>query len=79
MNDITSVPLTIFFDLNNFADTNNMTKGINRIVVGTGCVRISKAKNKKKKGSSLFCMGNSISLLSAEADYMRGMLNVERP
>ena len=30
-------------------------------------------------GSSLFCMGNSISLLSAEEDYMRGMLNVERP
>ena len=30
-------------------------------------------------GSSLFCMGNSISLLSSEADYMRGMLNVERP
>jgi len=24
-------------------------------------------------------MGNPISLLSAEADYMRGMLNVERP
>nr|QNO54549.1 hypothetical protein KENJCFKB_00009 [Methanosarcinales archaeon ANME-1 ERB7] len=33
----------------------------------------------KTIGSSLFCMGNSISLLSAEADYMRGMLNVERP
>ncbi len=30
-------------------------------------------------GSSLFCMGNPISLLSAEADYLRGMLNVERP
>jgi len=34
---------------------------------------------KRKRGSSLFCMGNSISLLSAEADYMRGMLNVESP
>jgi len=32
-----------------------------------------------KFGSSLFCMGNSISLISAEVDYMRGMLNVERP
>ena len=32
-----------------------------------------------KSGSSLFCMGNSISLISAEADYTRGMLNVERP
>jgi hypothetical protein len=30
-------------------------------------------------GSSLFCMGNSISRLSSEADYVRGMLNVERP
>ena len=37
------------------------------------------ADREKVSGSSLFCMGNSISLLSAEEDYMRGMLNVERP
>nr|QNO57643.1 hypothetical protein LLBILDAL_00002 [Methanosarcinales archaeon ANME-1 ERB7] len=30
-------------------------------------------------GSSLFCMGNAIALLSTEADYMRGVLNAERP
>jgi hypothetical protein len=29
-------------------------------------------------GASLFCMGNSISLLSAGADYMRGVMNDER-
>ena len=31
-----------------------------------------------KFGASLFCMGNSISLLSAGADYMRGVMNDER-
>jgi hypothetical protein len=30
-------------------------------------------------GSSPFCMGNSIAPLSTEADYMRGVLNAERP
>ena len=45
------------------------------------CVRLNppKVKTDKMYGSSLFCMGDSISLLSAEADYMRGMLNVECP
>jgi hypothetical protein len=30
-------------------------------------------------GSSLFCMGNLLSPLSTEADYMRGVMNDERP
>ena len=32
-----------------------------------------------KKALLLFCIANSISLLSAEADYMGGVLNDERP
>jgi hypothetical protein len=34
--------------------------------------------SQRKTGASLFCMGNSISLLSAGADYMRGVMNDER-
>ena len=33
----------------------------------------------EKNGSSLFCMGNSITLLSTEVDYRRGVLKAERP
>jgi hypothetical protein len=45
----------------------------------TQAIVSSKLVEEEDFGSSLFCMGHSIAPLSTEADYMKGVLNAERP